>query len=155
MTRDELLEAFARQQRELGRLHAQCEAPSVLDLELTMQQLRALALVGHDSGLTAQDLAARLAVSPATVSGLVRRLEDRGLVARTASRADRRSKEIHLTAEGTDFLLRLDAAGTEMWASVVDELTDDEMEDLVRLTDRIVGILDARVARAQATREAG
>lgn len=145
--RDELLHRFAEQQRELIRLQAQTDAPAVMELDLTMQQLRALTLVAHAEGLTAQALAAHLRVSAATVSGLVGRLERRGLVRREPSATDRRSKELLLTENGVVLLRRLDTAGTELWARVVSELTDDEVTQLVGLTDRIIGIVQARIAR--------
>lgn len=118
-----------------------------MDLDLTMQQLRTLTLVAHAEGLTAQALAARLRVSAATVSGLVGRLERRGLLHRERSATDRRSKELLLTDEGVALLQRLDTAGAELWARVVSELTDDEVSQLVGLTDRIIEIVQARIAR--------
>lgn len=145
MGREEVLRRFAEQQRELARLQAQTDVPVVMELDLTMQQLRALTLVAHAEGLTAQALAARLRVSAATVSGLVGRLERRGLVRRERSATDRRSKELLLTDEGVALLQRLDTAGAELWARVVSELTDDEVSQLVALTDRIIGILQTRI----------
>ncbi len=144
--RDELLHRFAEQQRELARLQAQTDVPAVMELDLTMQQLRVLTLVAHAEGRTAQELAARLRVSAATVSGLVSRLERRGLVRRERSATDRRTKELLLTDDGVALLQRLDTAGAELWGRLVGGLTDGEVSQLVGLTDRIIEIL-----RAQAT----
>ena len=77
MGRDALMRQFFDQQRELTRLQAQWDVPVIMELDLTMQQLRALALIAHAEGLTAQGLAAHLKVSAATVSGLLGRLERR------------------------------------------------------------------------------
>jgi DNA-binding MarR family transcriptional regulator len=143
--RQEVLRRFAEQQRELARLQAQTDVPVVMELDLTMQQLRTLTLVAHAEGLTAQALAGRLRVSAATVSGLVARLERRGLVRRERSATDRRSKELRLTDAGVALLQRLDTAGAELWARVVSELTNDEVSQLVGLTDRIIGVLQARI----------
>lgn len=146
--RDELLSRFAEQQRELTRLQAQTDVPAVMELDLTMQQLRVLTLVAHAEGLTAQGLAARLRVSAATISGLVSRLERRGLVRRERSATDRRTKEILLTDDGIALLQRLDSAGAELWGRLVGGLTDDEVAQLVGLTDRIVEILRAQTTPA-------
>ncbi|MDV3297180.1 MAG: MarR family transcriptional regulator [Brachybacterium paraconglomeratum] len=148
MGREQLLHRFAEQQRELTRLQAQTDVPVVMELDLTMQQLRALTLVAYSEGLTAQELAGWLRVSAATVSGLVGRLERRGLVRRERSTTDRRAKELRLTDEGVALLQRLDTAGAELWARLVSELTDDEVSQLVGLTDRIIEILRARCERA-------
>lgn len=142
--RDELLSRFAEQQRELTRLQAQTDVPAVMELDLTMQQLRVLSLVAHAEGLTAQELAVRLRVSAATISGLVSRLERRGLVRRERSATDRRTKEILLTDDGIALLQRLDSAGAELWGRLVRGLTDDEVAQLVRLTDRIIEIVHAQ-----------
>lgn len=150
MGKEELLRRFAEQQRELTRLHAQADIPVVMELDLTMQQLRALSLIAYAEGLTARGLAAHLAVSAATVSGLLGRLERRGLLRRQPSPTDHRAKELLLTDEGAALLRRLDSAGMELWTGVVDELTEAEVAQLVSLTARIVEIV-----RGQAGRRAG
>jgi DNA-binding MarR family transcriptional regulator len=142
--KEELLRRFADQQRELTRLQAQSDIPVVMELDLTMQQLRTLALIAYAEGLTARGLAAHLAVSAATVSGLLGRLERRGLVRRQPSETDRRAKELLLTDEGAALLQRLDTAGTELWSGVVGELTEAEVAQLVSLTGRILEIVRRR-----------
>jgi DNA-binding MarR family transcriptional regulator len=144
---------FADQRRELTRLQAQSDVPAVMDLDLTMQQLRTLALIAFAEGLTAQDLAAHLGVSAATVSGLLGRLERRGLVRRQPSAKDHRAKEVRLSDEGTALLQRLDMAGTDLWADVAGELTEDEVRQLINLTGRIIDIVRRR-AGGPARREA-
>ncbi|HYN29428.1 MAG TPA: MarR family transcriptional regulator [Dermatophilaceae bacterium] len=143
-----LVDRFREQQGALQRMHVDGEVPVVVDLDLTMQQLRALAVVGSRQGLTGADLAAALHVSPATVSGLVRRLERRDLVHREPLPADRRAKVVRLTDAGAALLHRLDALGTDLWAGIVGELTVEELADLVRLTDRILTILRSRAGAA-------
>ena len=150
MGRDALMRQFFDQQRELTRLQAQWDVPVIMELDLTMQQLRALTLIAHAEGLTAQSLAAHLKVSAATVSGLLGRLERRGLVRRQPSATDHRAKQILLTDEGAELLQRLDTVGTELWARVAGELTEAEVSQLVALTSRIVEIV-----RLQAGRHAG
>jgi DNA-binding MarR family transcriptional regulator len=146
--RPRLVERFRQQQCALQRMQVDADVPVLVDLDLTMQQLRALAVVGSRQGLTGQDLAGALRVSPATVSGLVRRLERRGLVCREPLPQDRRAKVLRLTDEGSALLHRIDALGTELWAGIVDELTTEELADLVRLTDRILAILAGRSGAA-------
>ena len=73
----------------------------------------------------------------ATVSGLLGRLERRGLVRRQPSATDHRAKQILLTDEGAELLQRLDTVGTELWARVAGELTEAEVSQLVALTSRI------------------
>ncbi|THF88009.1 MarR family transcriptional regulator [Deinococcus sp. KSM4-11] len=57
-----------------------------------------------EEGLPASELAALLAVSPATITGSTDRLEDRGLLTRTLDPDDRRSWRIALTDAGRDVI---------------------------------------------------
>lgn len=57
---------------------------------LTLPQLRLLLQVRRSPGITIGQLARRLTVTVSTVSGLVTKLVDRGLLMRTASADDRR-----------------------------------------------------------------
>src|SRR5690348_4248839 len=57
-------------------------------------------LDGDPSPLRPSVIAQRMMVTRATITGLLDSLEARGLVARQASTADRRSREVALTAAG-------------------------------------------------------
>lgn len=59
---------------------------------------------GGEAGLPASELANLLAVSPASVTGRVDRMEARGLVTRTLDPEDRRSWRIALTGAGRDLV---------------------------------------------------
>jgi MarR family transcriptional regulator, organic hydroperoxide resistance regulator len=69
-------------------------------------QRLALRLVGRFPGLPAGRLARLLHLHPSTVSGLVRRLVDRGLIARSSEGPDRRRAELRITPAGIDLLAR-------------------------------------------------
>lgn len=77
---------------------------------VTAPQRFAIRLVGRFPGMTLAALAALLHVHPSTASGIVKRLEQRGLVCRRSDTRDRRRAYLGLTAAGR----RLDAecAGT-------------------------------------------
>ena len=67
---------------------------------LTARQFAALARLGETGPCTQNALGRATAMDNATISGVLGRLEDRGLVARTATGADRRMLEVRLTAAG-------------------------------------------------------
>jgi len=69
-------------------------------LGLTAPQRLAVRLVGLHPGLTPGQLAEFLHLDPGTVSGIVKRLESAGLVARERSGGDTRRMHLTLTAEG-------------------------------------------------------
>ncbi len=75
--------------------------------ELDLHPAQAGALLQLDSALPMNELAAMLACDNSNVTGLVDRLELRGLVARHPSPEDRRVKHVILTAAGRQLRGRL------------------------------------------------
>lgn len=69
---------------------------------LTGSQLWAVKIVAESAPIKVSDLARFMYLHPATVVGIVDRLESRGLVQRKRSTTDRRVVEIALTAEGEE-----------------------------------------------------
>lgn len=69
-------------------------------LGLTAPQRLAVRFIGRQPGLTPGQLAELLHLDPGTVSGIVNRLEDSGLVSRVRSQGDTRRMHLTLTAKG-------------------------------------------------------
>jgi DNA-binding MarR family transcriptional regulator len=67
---------------------------------VTGPQRLVIRLVGQAPGQTASEIAAALGKHPSTLTGVLARLEDRGLLRRTADRADRRRALFTLTPAG-------------------------------------------------------
>jgi len=67
---------------------------------VTGPQRLALRVLGRFPGATPSDLAELLALHRSTVTGIVQRLEERGLVRRVQNSSDGRSVQLHLTAAG-------------------------------------------------------
>ena len=70
------------------------------ELGVTGPQRLALRVLGRFPGATPSDLASTLSLHRSTVTGIVQRLEERGLVRRAQNTADGRSVHLHLTAAG-------------------------------------------------------
>lgn len=81
-----------------------------------------------------RDLASQVAVSKATLSGLLDTLVGRGLVARTPFPGDARRVLVMVTPAGRDLVARLFPLAAEAEADLVDELTDAEMAALCNAT---------------------
>jgi DNA-binding MarR family transcriptional regulator len=79
---------------------ASAHAPEFLAVVVTMSQAKVLYLVQAARGLRMSDLSARLGVSLSTVSGVVDRLVDQGLLNRRDDPADRRHVVLRLTDAG-------------------------------------------------------
>ena len=79
---------------------------------LTAQHYQAMLVLRaspEDAAVTINDLARRLLIKHNSAVGLVDRLEKEGLIAREASKADRRKVELRLSGKGRQVLAKLAA----------------------------------------------
>jgi DNA-binding MarR family transcriptional regulator len=91
------------------------------EMGLTTAQLRVLFLVREAPGVTAGELAQRLAVTPPTISGIVDRLVKLDLIRREDDESDRRLVRNLLTDEGEKACKRLEqGVGAFMWRIMVE-----------------------------------
>jgi DNA-binding MarR family transcriptional regulator len=96
-------EAFMSALRELARCYQAFEGFSAAHIRavgLTPPQFDIIATLGNTAGMSFKELGERTLITKGTLTGVVDRLAERGLVRRVASRTDRRSQIVHLTAEG-------------------------------------------------------
>ncbi|MET0686094.1 MAG: MarR family transcriptional regulator [Solirubrobacteraceae bacterium] len=84
-------------------------APELADLRLSVGEVNALAALA-EGPRTARALAEATAQHPSTLTGVLDRLERRGLVARRPNPADRRSTLIEPTEAGRPAVERVGAA---------------------------------------------
>jgi DNA-binding MarR family transcriptional regulator len=91
------------------RVHAHF-ATVVADLDLLPTQAKALHELERDTPISMRELAERLRSDPSNITGLVDRLEARGLVERRPDPRDRRVKGLALTPAGDKLRERLFAA---------------------------------------------
>jgi len=102
-----------------------------------------IVLLMTGEALAPHDLAERVGVTRATMTGLLDGLERGGLIARRRDRRDRRSVKIALTTTGRALAERLNAEHSNWIASLVRDLDEDEQADLQRLLARIWRCTDA------------
>jgi DNA-binding MarR family transcriptional regulator len=124
----------------LRRAHQRASAifsSEFAEFELTPTQFAALAKIG-DSGEVSQNLIGRLtAMDPATVQGVIGRLEKRGLIASKPDPDDRRRTLWRLTKKGADLLGRAVPAGIRVTALTLEPLSGAEQKTLLGLLDRL------------------
>jgi DNA-binding MarR family transcriptional regulator len=93
--------------------------------QLTFQQWRALVVLGHASGpLRIGDLGKRISASGPSISRIVQRLEDHGLVEARVDRRDRRVVLVRLSRTG--MTVRADVVGRrrELIRELIGEIAD-------------------------------
>jgi DNA-binding MarR family transcriptional regulator len=98
--KDELIARIQRAEREFRRSVVSQAATDFFSIDLTMPQLRVVCFLAASGPVSAHELAEALHVGPTTLTGIVDRLEVRGLVRRQADDRDRRVRRICLTEEG-------------------------------------------------------
>ncbi|MFM8550711.1 MAG: MarR family winged helix-turn-helix transcriptional regulator [Nitrospiraceae bacterium] len=72
----------------------------IRSLHLTPSQFDVIATLGDTDGLTCSDLSTRTLVTKGTLTGVLDRLEGKGLIVRDRVAGDRRCTKIKLTAKG-------------------------------------------------------
>jgi DNA-binding MarR family transcriptional regulator len=101
------------------------------ELGLTTAQLRVLFLVRESPGVTAGELAQRLAVTPPTISGIVDRLVKLGLIRREDDESDRRLVRNLLTDPGEAACKRMEQ-GTEIFTRrILVEMNHEDLEAFI------------------------
>lgn len=122
---------------QLGAHAAMRYAEKVAELELDPPQTGVLHLLAREPGRSQQALADQLGVAPSRVVGLVDGLEGRGLLERRRSATDRRTYELHLTAQGQELLGRLRAVAMAHEAEVTAGLGEEDRRRLVELLGQV------------------
>ena len=93
--------------RDLRAIRARLRRPLEAEIargNLTGTQQSVLHALWHSKGMSLKELSAHLGLAHSTVSGIIDRLEERGLVARRAAKADKRITRITVTQQVSDFV---------------------------------------------------
>lgn len=110
---------------------------------LTGPQLWAVKTLSRRGALATSELAEALAVQPSTLSVLVDRLEERGLVRRLRPRADRRFVEIALTAKGRELADRAPEPAQGRLLFGLARLSPRDRNAIRDAVDRLVSMMEA------------
>ncbi len=113
--REELVEAALQIAAKLFRVTLPIVPREMLELDVTMTQLKIMFLLFVDGRKRMSDLAADLGVTLATASGLADRLVERGFVVRESQPDDRRVVLCRLSHSGTKAISRI-------WQTAADRL---------------------------------
>ncbi|WP_022723142.1 MarR family winged helix-turn-helix transcriptional regulator [Rhodopseudomonas sp. B29] len=106
--------------------------------DLTPVQYAALAAVADQPGIDQATLAGLIAYDRTTITGVVDRLTQKGLIERRANAADRRVRELHITSDGSRTLRAVTPAVEQAQQVMVQGLSAKEAGELVRLLKKAV-----------------
>lgn len=113
-------------------------------LNLTSIQFAALVAINDSPGLDATRLAALIDYDRPTMTGVIDRLEAKGLVLREPDPADRRARLLFLTPEGVHMLEAADRAAHESRDALLGLLPPDERRQLTQLLEKLVDLHTSR-----------
>lgn len=97
----------------------------------------------EDYRAQASHLKKYLNLNASTISGIIKRLENKGLVARLPSPSDKRASFITLTAKGADLLRSSPTTFQEKLSRRLEKLSSNEISGLEKNIDLLVDIMDA------------
>jgi DNA-binding MarR family transcriptional regulator len=117
-----------------------------MDLDLTMPQFKLLLLVASRKGLRVGGLAQGLGVTPPTVTSMLDRLVEHGLVRRDDDPVDRRLVIASVTAKGLRLLQRLNVRAEDEAAQCMQDLAPDDLRALLRGMEALHLAWEARQA---------
>jgi DNA-binding MarR family transcriptional regulator len=121
---------------------------SDVETGLSPARLSALSVLVFGGPRTISELAAAEQVRLPTMSGIVRGLEEDGLVRRASDPNDRRTARIHATARGRNLLLRGRARRVDNLAERLRALDRDELRTLTKAAELIERALATETGRA-------
>jgi DNA-binding MarR family transcriptional regulator len=117
---------------QICRLHYARAHALLEDLGLYRGQPPVLHALWDQEGLTHGDLAARLHVSPATMTKMLRRMEKAGFIERRADPDDERVSRVYLTEGGRAIQAAVKQVWHRMEEEILEDLTSDERDMLRR-----------------------
>jgi len=108
---------------------------------LTGSQLWVVKMLDGSSPLMVSDLARRMYLHPATMVGLIDRLEAKGLVQRTRSDKDRRVVHVIITAQGRELVRNSPEVVQGLLVRGLETLTDKKVKVISDGLEQIVNML--------------
>jgi DNA-binding MarR family transcriptional regulator len=138
---DETAELAGRLRLAITRLARQLRQTS--DADLSPTQASVLATVGAAGPLTLGELAEHERVASPTITKVIGLLHEKGLVDKITDPSDRRFVRVQLTTAGEALVERARARKTAWLARQLQDLSPEELEQLVAAAD----VLDHLTAR--------
>lgn len=116
---------------------AQAEALRIKPEDLTPPQLGVLEALAHLGPMKMCELGGKLLMSGANLTGVVDRLETKGLVRRVMNAGDRRTYVIHLTEAGGKLIGKIFSRHAQVIEELTNSLTASEKRQLTTLLKKL------------------
>lgn len=111
---------------------------------LTGPQLWAIKTIAQEAPIMVSEIARHMYLHPATVVGILDRLEKQGLVVRIRSTEDRRVVKVELTGQGRALVKKSPEVAQGLLVAGLEKLDAKKLLNIVQGLDQMVGILGAQ-----------
>ncbi|MET7343312.1 MarR family winged helix-turn-helix transcriptional regulator [Streptomyces sp. NPDC087866] len=119
------------------------KSAALKDDGLTVAQYAALLALSDNPGISGAALARACLVTPQAMAAVLKHLEERGLIARSAHPYHQKMLETRLTEAGTETLWKADERAVRIERRIADALTPGERDTLRDLLARCVTAIRA------------
>lgn len=109
--------------------------------EITLPQWRALAHISNQDGMSQKALARAVDTDPMTMSGILDRLEKRGLIERHVDPTDSRAKLARVTEQGIEVVNSARKIGLAMYEAALEGVSAEDRETVVAVLAKMRGNL--------------
>lgn len=106
-------------------------------LNLYPGQPKLLVLIKQNEGITQKELSEKNFVKPATITGMLNKLEANQLVTRIPDTFDKRVMRVYLTEEGKKLALQSELFMDNLVKKVFHNFTQEELNEYIRLTEKM------------------
>lgn len=114
-------------------------------------QRRVLAAISHEEGIGQRELTERLEVKAGSLSEILGKLEDKGLILRRPKEEDKRGRTLFITDAGREVLEELNRQYKESAQGLFAQLEDGEKEQLSALLQKL--LTDWKEQKAQRAKD--
>ena len=130
--REKLTRRIIELHRRVNQAIRERTLDSWVKLDLTIPQLKSLFYISQHEKVNSSGLASGIRVTPANVTGIVDRLVEQGLLARTADADDRRVSWLAVTDKGRTLINDLREGRAQEMRRILDKLTEVELAIVAR-----------------------
>lgn len=123
----------------IARLHSRL-FHTVLDRDSeggTMQDGLILHILSEEDGITQKVLAQKMHIRPQSLTGVLEKLEQKGLIRRQRSESDKREQNVFITDSGKELSAELTAKRDRITEELFNILSDEEKTELYRLLTKV------------------
>jgi DNA-binding MarR family transcriptional regulator len=135
--RQELTVEITRNLHDVIRESSQFSPTCWLDLDLTAPQVKSLFYIAYQEETNFKNLACALGVTPPSVTGIIDKLVEQGLVSREENPENRRMLILKTTPKGKELISSLKEFRDNNISAMLDRLSMEELRTLLQIVKKL------------------